>query len=527
MISELFHTIGFDDEDAALLARLAPVLRPRFSAIADAFCEAARNDPEARARSAERAPVEEQRERLLAWLEEVVGGSYDAAHVAARLDRTPLRFDVEQRLVLGAMSTVRAGLHRALDEADLAPAERARASRAVDVVCDLELAVVLESFRARDLERTAASRELARSATLHRAVFDTVEELIVGLDREHRIRLWNRSAAETTGWSAAEAIGQSACELLLDEGQRAALDRSLSGALEGTPSETRVRIRTRSGAERVVHWQLRRLSPEGSGDAMVLMAGNDVTETLELERRAAEAEAMAAMGRLTSSLAHEIRNPLNAAKLQLELLRRSARKLDDAKASEALSKRADVVRDEIGRLSKLLDDFMGLARPKHLAMAPFDVGALVREVAATQRPIAEEASIELEVAVEGEPLTGYGDAGRLRQALVDLIANALDAVREQGAGHVRLCAGPDGPERVELRVEDDGPGLAKPGDEVLRPFVTTKKAGTGLGLPIVQKIAELHGGSLDLGPREGGGTRAVLTLRRPRAGDTVEGGEPS
>lgn len=381
-------------------------------------------------------------------------------------------------------------------------------------------------------ERTALSKELARSETLHRAVFDSVDSLIVGVDEAHRVQLWNRSAADVTGWSGEEVMGEDACALLLPEDQRAALDAALDAVAGGDRSEVELVIRTRDGEPRVVAWRLRPLMPEGTRSAMVLMAGNDVTEERELERRAAEAEAMAAMGRLTSSLAHEIRNPLNAAKLQLELLKRSARKIPDEATRESLGTRADVVQDEIERLAKLLDDFMGLARPKHLAMAPFDLGALVREIDESRRragAAADDASrpeITLGVEVEGEPLTVYGDEGRLRQALLDLILNATDALEDAGGGHVWLSARPDGTDRVQIRVEDDGPGLEKPGEEVLQPFVTTKRGGTGLGLPIVQKLTELHQGTLELGPREGGGTSVVLRLPRARAGDTVDG-EPT
>jgi PAS domain S-box-containing protein len=375
-------------------------------------------------------------------------------------------------------------------------------------------------------ESAELSRELARSEALHRAIFDAVDELIVGLDASHRVRMWNRSAALTTGWSSEEVIGQNACQLLLAEAHRPPMDRALATAASGVGAEVRTQICTKFNGERVIAWSLRPLTPEGSTTPMVVLAGSDLTETLELRARAAEAEAMAAMGRLTSALAHEIRNPLNAAKLQLELLRRGARKLGEEETRVALEKRATVVDAELTRLSHLLDDFIGFARPEHVSMEPVALGPLVEEVASTQRRGADDAGATLEVRVADDLPIVFADEGRIRHALVNLIVNALEAVSEGGGGHVSVVA-----ERredwVELRVEDDGPGLAQPQSELFQPFVTTKKAGTGLGLPIVKKIVDLHEGVLEIGPRVGGGTVARLSLPATDAeGHRVRGAPP-
>jgi len=359
-------------------------------------------------------------------------------------------------------------------------------------------------------ERGALSRELARSEALHRAVFDAVDELIVGIDAGSRIRLWNRAAAATTGWTAEEAMDQRADLLLIDPSQRAHFAQAVQSASRGEGlGAFRLYLRTRDGDARVVQWTARPLSLDGPGARMVVVAGTDVTERLALERRAADAEAMAAMGRLTSALAHEIRNPINAAKLQLEVLRRSARKLEGG--AEVIQRRVEVIGDELARLSHLLDDFMGLARPKHLTLRAVELGDVILGVAHVQRPTIEAAGLTLEVSLGDDLCPSFADEGRLKQALVHLVTNAIDALRERGHGTIRLAAERDG-RTQELRVEDDGPGLDQPGDQAVAPFVTTKKSGTGLGLPFAKKITEMHGGQLLIGPRDGGGTMARIRL---------------
>ncbi|MCA9610968.1 MAG: response regulator [Myxococcales bacterium] len=355
-------------------------------------------------------------------------------------------------------------------------------------------------------ERTALSRELARSESLHRAVFDTVDALIVGVDERHDIRLWNQCATRVTGWKASEVRGQNVCELLVDEPDRRRLHEMALHAQGGGHAETRIAINTRDGSQRVVQWQVRPLAPDTAGTPWVLLSGTDLTERLELEARAASAEAMAAMGRLTSALAHEIRNPLNAATLQLELLRRGATKSGD----ETTARRAEIVTAEVKRLSSLLDDFLGLARPKHLAIAGVDLVSVVEEVHELHEPSAREAGLRCDMQIHGDLPTIHADGGRLKQALVNLVVNAIEATAGRGTVIDIEAAVVDG--AVVLSVSDDGPGIPK-GHRFLEPFETTKEGGTGLGLPIVKRIAEMHGGRLQIGRRDDGpGTRAAITL---------------
>ncbi|MCB9598020.1 MAG: response regulator [Sandaracinaceae bacterium] len=355
-------------------------------------------------------------------------------------------------------------------------------------------------------ERRLLSRELARSEALHRAVIDTVGSLIIGVDEQHRVQLWNESAAQITGWRASEAHGRDVCELLLPDGSRGPLHELTSEAQAGASGEARVPVRTRDGEERVVHWHVRPLIPDTAGGPMVLLSGTDLTERLELEARAASSEAMAAMGRLTSALAHEIRNPLNAATLQLELMRRSAAKA----GHEGVLRRAEIVTAEIKRLSSLLDDFLGLARPKHFSMEGVNVVEIAEHVHALHEPSAREAGLECRLVVRGEVPRIEADEGRLKQALINLLVNAIEATTGRGTG-VELEVGASD-DAITLRVLDDGPGLPH-GRRVLEAFETTKEGGTGLGLPIVTRIAEMHGGTLVIGPRsDGPGTEAVITL---------------
>lgn len=237
-------------------------------------------------------------------------------------------------------------------------------------------------------------------------------------------------------------------------------------------------------------------------------------ERIELEARAAEAEAMAAMGRLTAALAHEIRNPLNAAMLQLELMERASRKSNDPAVQKGIGDRVRLVRSDLARLSTLLDEFLGLARPRHFERSRFELAALLSDVKSLQEPVASAASIEMKLEVAPDVPAVAGDEGRVKQAVLNLVANAIDAMSPQGGGKLKITAQRTPEGRAEIRVQDTGPGM--PPElvrDAFRAFVTHgKPGGTGLGLAIVRQLVELHGGTTTLESTPGAGTTARIVL---------------
>jgi signal transduction histidine kinase len=232
-------------------------------------------------------------------------------------------------------------------------------------------------------------------------------------------------------------------------------------------------------------------------------------EKRELTRRANLAEKLAAVGTMTAGLSHEIRNPLNAAGLQLAVLERRVRRLgvgDQPLLLEPLR----LVRDEIGRLEHLLEDFLQFARPRELNVAAVDAAAAVESVVGFLAGDAEKRKIRLEEAVTPGLVATAADPERLRQVLMNLAINALDAT--PGGGRVRIEASAEG-EDVLFTVDDSGPGIAPEARERLfEPFFTTKPSGSGLGLAIVHAIVSQHGGSVSVDASPLGGARFSVRL---------------
>jgi two-component system, NtrC family, sensor histidine kinase HydH len=236
-------------------------------------------------------------------------------------------------------------------------------------------------------------------------------------------------------------------------------------------------------------------------------------EKRELMRRALVAEKLAAVGTMTAGLSHEIRNPLNAAGLQLSVLERRVKRLVSSE-QEPLLEPLRLVRDEIGRLEHLLEDFLQFARPRELKLQEVDLAQLIESVAGFLSGDAERRGVALEQRIATPPLAAAADPDRLRQVLMNLALNALEATPK--GGRVRVEAGREGTD-VFFAVEDSGPGIEPAArSRLFEPFFTTKPSGSGLGLAIVHAIVTQHGGAVRITDSALGGARFAVALPRAR-----------
>jgi two-component system, NtrC family, sensor histidine kinase HydH len=238
-------------------------------------------------------------------------------------------------------------------------------------------------------------------------------------------------------------------------------------------------------------------------------------EKRELSRRAQVAEKLAAVGTMTAGLSHEIRNPLNAAALQLTVLERRIQKLE-REAQPPLLEPLHLVRDEIRRLDHILEDFLQFARPREFVPRPVEVGVVLTKVLDLLEGEAERRGIALEREFEPVPAVA-GDEERLRQVVMNLALNALDATPRQGTVRVSCRVEEDEAREVAIYVDDTGKGIpAEVRDRIFEPFFTTKAQGSGLGLSIVHAIVTQHGGSISVEDAPASGARFALRLPRVR-----------
>ena len=251
---------------------------------------------------------------------------------------------------------------------------------------------------------------------------------------------------------------------------------------------------------------------------LVARTFNTLTDSIaRFQKEAALRDRLSALGRLSTIVAHEVRNPLMIIKGSLRTLRR-----EEVSSEEVREVTADIDH-EVARLDRIVGDVLDFARPLEVELAPTDLA----EVARGAGEAALEGSEDVTVRYALEPTLGsrLTDGERLRTVLVNLAVNARDSIRarrrEDGGdvGDIEMGARAVENERVRLWVTDGGEGIAAPDlHRVFEPYFTTKRTGTGLGLAIARKVVDALGGVIRVESQEGEGTRIEIDLAAPLAG---------
>jgi len=252
-----------------------------------------------------------------------------------------------------------------------------------------------------------------------------------------------------------------------------------------------------------------------------------------LSQRAQAAERLADQAMMTGGLAHEIKNPLSSIGLNAQLIREDLTDIaadlapDDAMRQRIgrIERRFDALTHETNRLRDILEDFLRFAGRLQLDRQSVDVNDMVSELADFFAPQAQAANVRVRTQLNADPPTASIDADHLKQALLNLMLNACQ-VMESSRGQDEANGGndelmlrtdrrrPGGADELLIQVIDTGPGMdADKASQVFQPYFSTRKGGTGLGLPTARRIAEAHGGTLTLHAEPGRG--CVFTFAIP------------
>ncbi|SIN92023.1 two-component system, NtrC family, nitrogen regulation sensor histidine kinase NtrY [Vannielia litorea] len=367
----------------------------------------------------------------------------------------------------------------------------------------------LKGQRDRLLDNSARIEERRR---LFEQVLSSVTAGVIGLDPDGRVEFMNRSAVSLLDLDDEidphVAVGQAVPEFA------GLLERLRTGEKEIAREE--IRVSRKGKLETLLVRMARRRGEEGEVEGYVV-AFDDVSELVTAQR-------MAAWGDVARRIAHEIKNPLTPIQLSAERIRRKFAPLVGEEA-ENLDQLTGVIVRQTGDLRRIVDEFSKFARMPEPDRKPVDLSAVLRDAVLLQRENQGEA---LKFEDETGGVMAELDETMISQALINLIKNAgeaIESLQEKGApeGHVpevRVRLHTEGSEAV-VEVADNGIGLPEDRDRLFEPYVTTREKGTGLGLPIVKKIIEEHGGSLDLVDAEpfaeGAHRGALAVVRLPRS----------
>lgn len=348
---------------------------------------------------------------------------------------------------------------------------------------------------------------LADELELATGVLESMSDGIVVTDSDRRVTLSNRAAARLLGFTAEDVQDRPLAEVVADRELAALLDRHLTGGESIADRELAL-----EGGRRLLSVRTLPLVREGRVQGSLVHL-EDVTERRARESRLRRAESLASLTTVAAGVAHEIKNPLGSMGIHLQLLRRKigGRECVD---SRDLEPHLAVIAEEVDRLNRIVVDFLFAVKPMDTRLEDADLNAIVRDLLAFVRPELDQAGLTVESDLAADLPTLKLDARYIKQALLNLIKNAMAAMSDGGRLGIETRANGD---EVQVRVSDTGTGIpAEIVDKIFEPYFTTKPFGTGLGLTIVFKIVKEHFGDIAVASRVGEGTTFTITLPVPQ-----------
>ena len=357
---------------------------------------------------------------------------------------------------------------------------------------------------------------LARERDFLETLFDTIEDGVLVLDGKAHISWHNQSAEHLLSLPLDKAEGQGLAKFL------PGLDWDKLCAEESTDSlsVTRHELEVAYPIRRFLRVYTAALVGEGAHGLAVII--NDATEQQQKTFEVIESERVEALTLLAASVAHEIGNPLNALHIHLQLMEREVKKLKatdadvplnladpDAAANHAASIRKletylEIAKGEINRLDYIISQFLQAIRPTRPELKPVSLNDVLLDTLTLLGPEIENRDVTLSQNFAEDLPNAPLDEVQVKQALVNLIKNAIQAMTQGGALTLTTIAETDG---VWVYVADTGGGIPQEKiNRIFQPYFTTKKEGSGLGLMIVQRIVREHGGRIELESNTGQGT---------------------
>jgi len=362
-----------------------------------------------------------------------------------------------------------------------------------------------ERFRSTREELETKQTNLKDLEAFTDLVFDSVGTGLIAVDGEHRVTALNRAAERITGVAMPQAIGQS-WDVFGAAVSLAAIEPEIETP-DSRPVWREVTLHRPGGDDVPVRMTFSALRA-GDGRRIGLIAAcEDLSAIRAMEARMRAADRLASLGRMAANIAHEIRNPLASLSGAVEVLAAGA-------PGETRERLGHIVVKETERLNNIIREFLEYARPAPLSRATVNVAEIVDEVLVLLEHRAAPGTLKV-VREFAASLPWSVDRQQFRQAVWNLGVNALQAMVE--GGELRVSMSVTGG-RLLVRVADTGEGIpAADLGHIFEPFFSTKPDGTGLGLALVHRIVQDHGGEIDVQSRPGMGSAFTLTLPNAHA----------
>jgi two-component system NtrC family sensor kinase len=353
--------------------------------------------------------------------------------------------------------------------------------------------------------------EIESQRALFQGVIDTIPFSLYAIDREYRVVVWNRGReAGPFGRPRQSVLGESIFGAV---GEQVQLRQEFAEVFEsGLPQTTEV-AGSAGGPPRIFRVEKIPMRLGSGGEIThVINFARDVTDQRRMERTMAQAEKLAAVGRLAAGIAHEINNPLATIAGTAEALRYALADGVVGSESDELAQDTRVIEEEAYRCKEILQSLLDFSRSPSEERERVDLAWVAKRTVRLLRHNPKLARATLRVEIEEQEAAVLGNENALIEALMALILNAADASPE---GNIVVRAGLDAEGHPLLGVSDDGPGIpAGIRERICEPFFTTKPPGqgTGLGLSVVYGLVQAHEGELDIQSSPETGSRFTMVF---------------
>lgn len=354
-------------------------------------------------------------------------------------------------------------------------------------------------------DRSELLDAIERAAWEWRRTFDAVETPIVIVGLDAFVARINRAARMLVGKQYGEIVGRSLRDLPESEPWLSMTDLTSEVQQRRSPAARQVK----DSQGRTLDLLAMLFNSDDPRDERVIVIVWDVSALVDLQLRLEQQRTMATMGALVAGVAHEVRNPLFAISATVDAMEQAS----DGKLKEYF----EVLREEIDRMTRLMQDLLAYGRPAAPVFNPVSVGQIVDVALRNSSQLANKQQVTLKKVLRGNP-TIVADRDRLGRAIENLVDNAIQHSAAGSTVTIQCGTHARGRSRyVDVKVLDRGKGFGADIPRAFEPFFSRRKGGTGLGLALVQQIVTEHAGEVTAANRPGGGAEVTISIPLPRA----------
>ncbi|HEX7877961.1 MAG TPA: ATP-binding protein [Candidatus Eisenbacteria bacterium] len=342
-----------------------------------------------------------------------------------------------------------------------------------------------------------------------RRLVNAVDDGLIMIDADRKILMANEQAIAHLGGDAEELVGRDLRQILPPESP---LLSAVNAAFAGVPLESSpMEFMTPTGPRMLL--ATCQMADDATGRSVAMISLRDYGRIMRIREMIDHARVLSRIGQMAAGVAHEVRNPLNAMNIHLQLLKEKM----PAGNGDGGRPHLVVVQDEIARLERVVSGFLKIARNQELSYKRIKVEPFLDKLVELVQPAARMAGIRVDLKVFPGVPDLYGDQEVLHQAFLNLVLNAIQA-STAGSGPVTIAASPDA-NQVCITVSDHGRGMTEEVlEQAFKLYFSTRKEGSGVGLALVQQSVEMHGGRVEVESEPGKGTRFTICIPAVDAG---------